>query len=58
MLVTVKAALPANLSSIPRGQILADLVVPHTSNGPFCVRYPERSLTCKFELNRVILDFD
>ena len=58
MLVTVGAALPANLSSIPRGEILADLVVPQTSNGPFCVSHPESSLTCKFELNTVILDFD
>ena len=33
-------------------------LVPETSNCAFCVSYAEASLTCKFELNTAILDFD
>ena len=33
-------------------------LVPETSNGSFCVSYAEGSLTCKFEVNTGILDFD
>ena len=33
-------------------------LLPETSNGAFCVSYAESSLTCKFELNMAILDFD
>ena len=33
-------------------------MVPQTSIGAFCVSYAESSLTCKFELNTAILDFD
>ena len=42
------------------GQQKSDIsqLVPQTSNGAFYVSYAERSLTCKFELNRAILDFD
>ena len=32
--------------------------VPYTSNGAFSLSYSESSLTCKFELNTAILDFD
>ena len=32
--------------------------VPETSNGAFSLSYSESSLTCKFELNTAILDFD
>ena len=32
--------------------------LPDTSNAAFCVSYAESSLTCKFELNTAILDFD
>ena len=33
-------------------------VVPDTSNCAFCFTYAERSVSCKFELNTEILDFD
>ena len=33
-------------------------LLPETSNGAFCICYTEGSLTCKFELNTTILDFD
>ena len=32
--------------------------MPDTSNSAFCPSYAENSLTCKFELDRAILDFD
>ena len=67
ILVTLKAALAAKLSSIRRltfwpiwGQQKYDFSqpVPYTSNGAFSLSYSESSLTCKFELNTAILDFD
>ena len=33
-------------------------LVPETSNGAFSVSYADSSLTCKFQLNTAILDFD
>ena len=33
-------------------------LVPETTNSAFSVSYAESSLTCKFELNAAILDFD
>ena len=67
VLVTLKAALPANLSSIRRLYILTDLrseksdfsqLVLETANTAFYVSYAQSSLTSKFDLNTAILDFE
>ena len=67
VLVTLRAAQPANFSRIRwfrfwpisgQQKSVFSQLFPRTSNGAFCVSYAERGLTCKFEPNMAILDFD